>query len=239
MPTYQQTITDNIRHLQRQIDRINTAQMGPVTIAAGDGSMKMLGTDGGEVFSFNENGMYFLHRGSRRNMSVFSDNIVTWLEKHDTTLSEHNTRISTAQKDADRAHSRLDGVGTVLENHNTRIANAGRMALDAQATADNAQSRLDGVGKVLDSHNTRIANAGAAAAAAQRSADSAQSRADSAYSRAGTGISDAASARSRADAAYSRANSAYDLASDRATQKQINDLKHEIAVERARIDRLG
>jgi chromosome segregation ATPase len=223
--TYEQSLADNIAHLQRQINRINTAQMGPVTIAAGDGSMKMLGTDGGEVFSFDESGMYFLHRGSRRNMSVFSDNIVTWLERHDTTLSEHNTRINTAQSDVNRAHSRLDGVGTVLESHNTRIANAGRMALDAQATADNAQKRLDGVGTVLENHNTRIANAGAMASAAQ-------SRADSAYARAGTGISDAASARSRADAAYS-------LAQGRATQTQIDNIRDAMSTMSSRITALG
>lgn len=253
MATYQQTIADNLMYLQRQIDRINTAQMGPVTIAAGDGSMKMLGTNGSEVFSFNEEGMFFLHRGSRRNMSVFSDNVVSWLERHDTTLSEHNSRISTAQSEAERAHSRLEVVGDVLDSHNTRIANAGAMAGAAQRTADNAQSRLDTVGNVLDSHNTRIANAGAMAGAAQRSADAAQSRADSAYSRASTGISNAATAQARADSAYSRAgtgisnaataksraDAAYSLAQGRATQSQINSLKSNFSKLASEIDSLA
>lgn len=223
MPTYQQTIADNLRYLQRQIDRINTAQMGPVTIAAGDGSMKMLGTDGGEVFSFNEDGMFFLHRGSRRNMSVFSDNVVSWLERHDGTLDSHDSRISTAQSEADRANTRLDGVGITLGKHDERIANAGAMAGAAQADADRANNRLDGVGITLGKHDDRIANAGAMAGAAQ-------DRADSAYARAGTGISNAATAKDRADSAYA-------LAASKASSSTVSDLNDYVRAQIARLDR--
>jgi hypothetical protein len=63
-------------------------------------------------------------------------------------------------------------------------------------------------------------------------ASAAQSRADSAYARAGTGISDAASARSRADAAYS-------LAQGRATQTQIDNIRDAMSTMSSRITALG
>ena len=76
--------------------------------------------------------------------------------------------------------------------------------LDAITTlAEASRDRLDGHDSTLASHDTRIGNA--------------QSRADSAWTRAGTGIADASTAQSRADAAWTRAGNAQSAADSAAS----------------------
>lgn len=148
-------------------------------------------------------------------------------------LTDAEDRISaTEQKNSTQDH-RLDAITTLAEANRGRLdVHDGRLGgidtknstqdhrLDAITTlAEASRGRLDGHDSTLASHNTRIGNA--------------QSRADSAYSRAGTGIANAATAQSRADSAHTRIDGL-----SYASPAQIAQLNDQIQVLRGRVKAL-
>lgn len=209
MATFEKEIRDNFESLQRQLNRLSLAPLGPVSLGPGDHIRS------GELFRFDASGAYSSHRGALWNLSDLTGSFATSIEAHtnllathggrldghDSTLSSHGTRIGTAE-------GRLNGHDGDISAHNTRINNAQAAANTAQSRADSAYTRA----------GTGISNAATA-----------QSRADSAYTRAGTGISNAATAQSRADAAYSLASGGASSGSVVALQQEVNNLKARVA----------
>ena len=226
MPHFPQSVGDNIQYLQQQIHRQGTASLGPVSVGPGEGHIRLY-ADTGDTGRLDPSGISIKYRGSLRGLTPLTEDFADLMESHTRTLAEHIGRLngidgrldghdSTLASHGNRlgsAESRLDRHDSAISSHNTRINNAQSAANTANSRAGSLEGRASTLESNISAHNKRINNA-------QSAANAAQSRADSAYSRAGTGISDAA-------AAHARANAAYTLASGRATQTQINNLRQE------------
>lgn len=263
MPTFDPDLEGALRSLQRQIDQINTSRPGPMSWGARDGGIKFYGADGSVLFQANSTGASVVSRGSLSSLTGLVDGIRDKNDNQDGVLSDHRGWIIGHGERLDGHDSdiyRIDGVNDAqngrLNDHHGWIGSLGTRMTSVEGVNDAQNGRLnthqgwigslgDRMGSVesvnnaqngrLNDHSDWIAGARSAAAAAQARADNAhadaataQARADSAYSRAGTGISDAA-------AAHARANSAYNLASGRATQGQIDELRSSIATLTSRI----
>ena len=274
MPTFAPDLTETIRSLQRQIDQINTSRPGPMSWGARDGGIKFYGADGTTVlFQANSTGASVVSRGSLSSLTGLVDGIRDKNDAQDGVLSDHRGWIIGHGERLDGHDgdiSRIDGVnaaqnGRLNDQHGWINSLGTRMG--AVETTNDAQNgrlndhhgwigslgdRMGSVESVNAGQNGRLDDQSDWIVGARNAANAAQSRADAAYSRAGTGISDAAAAHSRANDAYSRAgtaisnaaaaharaNDAYSLAEGRATQGQITSLVNQIADILVRLARL-
>lgn len=169
MASFDPSVPENIRHLQRQINRNAVAPLGPVSIGPGEGHIRFF-TGTGDTFQVGPSGAQVKFRGSLTGLTPHLEANATKneaqdgrLDGHDSALASHGTRLGNAE-------GRLDGHDSTLSSHSTRINTAQGRADSAHANAATAQSRAD---SAYTRAGTGISNAATA-----------QSRADSAYSRA-------------------------------------------------------
>lgn len=179
------SVSGNIRQHQRDLDRISSAPLGPVSLGVGD-SIRA-----GGAFRLDQAGAYLLSRGSLTGLSGLVDGILDLNDGQNDQLTNHRQWIIDARAVADAAHEMNEAQNRTLSDHRDWIIGAAESAAGAKTLANTAQARAD---SAYSRAGTGISDAATA-----------QSRADSAYSRAGTGISNASTAQSRADAAYSLA----------------------------------
>lgn len=187
------TVPGNLRDLQRQIHRLATAPLGPVSITGDQGHIRAY-TGTGDTFVIQPSGASFAFQGSLTGLSPH-------LEANAAKNTEQDGRLTGAEGRLTTAEGRLDGHDTTLASHDTRITTA-------QARADKGVSDAAAAQSTANSAVSAAAAAQSTANSAVSAAAAAQSRADSAYARAGTGIADAAAAQSRADQAMSAATTA-------------------------------
>ena len=158
MPTYRQSVGDNISYLQQQIHRQGTAPFGPVSVGPGEGHIRFVDASGNTLFTADSSGAQVRFRGGLQGLTDRLENDATAIEGHTKMLGEHIRRLNTVD-------GRLDGHDSTLASHGDRLGSA--------------ESRLSGHDSAISAHNTRINNA-------QNAANAAQSRADAAYSLAAT-----------------------------------------------------
>lgn len=258
MPTFDPDLEGALRSLQRQIDQINTARPGPMSWGARDGGIRFYGADGSTVlFQANSGGASVVSRGSLTSMTGLFDGIRDKNDNQDNVLSDHREWLIGHNNQLTEHRGRLDGIDVVNTNQNNQLSNHRQWIIDARAVADAATIKNNNQDNVLADHRQWIINAAESAADAKTEARAAQSRADSAYSRASTGISNAATAQARADSAYSRAgtgisdaaaaasaassararaDAAYSLAATRAAASTVSDLNEYVRLQIARLD---
>lgn len=210
------TVSGNLKHLQRQITKLATAPMGPVSIGPGEGHIRMY-TGTGDTFELLPEGARVKFRGAMTGLSPLMEQHRTTLEAHTGRLDGHDGTIASHGTRLDTLHSRANGQDSLNATQNGEIgqlradltyqtARVDNRATTGQLDATNGRvdtlhSRANGVDSLNATQNGQIAQLGV-------DVSTAQSRADSAYTRAGTGISDAATAQARADSAYARAGTA-------------------------------
>lgn len=241
------SVPENIRHLQRQINQQGTGRFGPMSIGPGEGRLRFYATDGRVLFEADSTGASVESRGSLTAMTPLLDSIRAKDDDQDDALGQHGSRLSSAEGRIDTLHSRQNSADQLNAEQNGKLSQL-RVDLKTQTTRiDNraTNTRVDGIdsrvtsqaGRLgaaessITSHGTRIGNAEGRldnhviqlgnlrdGKASVGSVTTAQARADAAYSRAGTGISDAA-------AAHARANAAYSLANGRATKAEVAQAK--------------
>lgn len=187
MVSYDPTVAGNIRKHERDIRKLGTAPLGPVSLGPGD----HIRPEDSDAFRFDQSGAYSSHRGVLWNLSDLTGSFANSIEAHTNLLSEHDGRLDGHDSRLGAAEGRLDGHDSTLSSHNTRITNAQSRADAAHSNAATAQSRAD---SAWTRAGTALANAATA-----------QSRADSAWTRAGTAQSAADSAASAAATAAARA----------------------------------
>lgn len=195
MISHDPTVSGNLRKQQREIRKLGSAPLGPVSVGPGQGSVRFFDASG-DQFQIFPSGAWVRFRGGMQSVAARFENDASAIEGHTATLGEHDGRITVNK-------NRNDAQDGVLTSHGTRLGSA--------------ESRLTGHDGDISAHNTRINNAQSTANTANSAAGTAQSRADSAYTRAGTGISNAATAQSRADSAYTRAGNAQSAAESAGT----------------------
>lgn len=207
------TVSGNLLKIARDVRKLGSAPLGPVSVGPGQGSIRFFDASG-DQFQILPSGAWVRFRGGMQSVAARFENDASAIEGHTATLGEHDGRIAVNK-------NRNDAQDGVLDGHGNRLGAA--------------EGRLDGHDGTLASHNTRISTAqGRADSAWTRAgtgisdAATAQSRADSAYTRAGTGISNAATAQSRADAAYS-------LASGGASSGEMTAIQGEVAALKLRV----
>lgn len=259
MPTYDPDLAGALRSLQRQIDQINTSRPGPMSWGPDDGHIKFYDASGKVLFQANSGGASVVSRGSLTSITGLFDGIRDKNDAQDGVLSDHRTWLVGHGERLDGHDAdvkRIDGVNAAqngrLNDHHEWIGSLGKRMTSAEAVNDAQNGRLNTHQGWIGSLGDRMGDAESTLSSHNGRINTAQSRADSAYSRAGTGISNAATAQARADSAYSRAgtgisdaaaaharaNSAYNLASGRATQSQIQGLSNTIAALRVNITQL-
>ena len=253
------TVPGNIRQHQRDLDRLGSAPPGPMSWGPNDGHIRFYGADGKVLFQANSGGASVVSRGSLTSMTGLFDGIRDKNDAQDGVLSDHRAWLVGHGERLDGHDAdvkRIDGVNTAqngrLNDHHEWIGSLGKRMTSAEAVNDAQNGRLNTHQGWIGSLGDRMGDAESTLSSHNGRINTAQSRADSAYSRAGTGISNAATAQARADSAYSRAgtgisdaaaaharaNSAYNLASGRATQSQIQGLSNTIAALRVNITQL-
>lgn len=179
------SVSGNIRKHQQDLDRLGSAPLGPVSLGVGD-SIRA-----GGAFRLDQAGAYLLSRGSVTGLSGLVDGIRDTNDAQSGRLNDQEGWIV--------GHgTRLDGIDTMNDAQNGRLN-------DHTGWIAGHTARLDAVDATNDAQNGRLNDHSGWIVSAANAASTAQSRADSAYTRAGTGISDAATAQARADSAYSRA----------------------------------
>lgn len=194
------TVSGNLLKIARDVRKLGSAPLGPVSVGPGQGSIRFFDAVG-DQFQILPSGAWVRFRGGMQSVTARFENDAAAIEGHTATLGEHDGRIAVNK-------NRNDAQDGILTSHGTRLGSA--------------ESRLTGHDGDIAAHNTRISTAQSRADSAHANAGTAQSRADSAWTRAGTGISNAATAQSRADAAYA-------LAGGAATPGQIITLANQIS----------
>lgn len=177
------TVSGNLLKIARDVRKLGSAPLGPVSVGPGQGSIRFFDAVG-DQFQILPSGAWVRFRGGMQSVAARFENDAAAIEGHTQTLGEHDGRITVNK-------NRNDAQDGILTSHGTRLGSA--------------ESRLTGHDGDISAHNTRINNAQSTANTANSAAGTAQSRADSAYTRAGTGISNAATAQERADDAYALA----------------------------------
>ena len=165
MVSYDPTVAGNIRKHERDIRKLGTAPLGPVSLGPGD----HIRPEDSDAFRFDQSGAYSSHRGVLWNLSDLTGSFANSIEAHTNLLSEHDGRLDGHDSRLGAAEGRLDGHDSTLSSHNTRISNAQSRADAAHSNAATAQARAD---SAWTRAGTGIANA-----------DTAQARADSAHTR--------------------------------------------------------
>lgn len=219
MPTYRQSVGDNITYLQQQIHRQGTAPLGPVSVEPGEGYLRF--NDGSaDTFVAQPSGAQVRFRGGLQGLTDRLENDASALEDHTALLAQHIQRLNGID-------GRLDGHDSTLASHGSRLGSAESRLSGHDSTLSSHGSRLNGLDSSIASHNTRINNAQDGANTANSRASSLESRAstlESSISAHNTRINNAQSA---ANAARTRADNAYSLAQDALTAG--NDAKRHAA----------
>ncbi|MGY5764993.1 hypothetical protein ACXET9_07330 [Brachybacterium sp. DNPG3] len=187
------TVPGNLRDLQRQINRLATAPLGPVSVTGDEGSLRFY-TGSGDTFYVDPDGAAFAFQGTLTSLTPHLEANAAKNSQQDGRLSGHDADVTRIDAKDTAQDGRLNGHDTTLGQHNTRITTA-------QSTADGAVSVNNTQNTTLGQHNTRITTA--------------QNRADK-------GVADAATAQTRADDAYTLAQDAAELAEGAITPQQLS-----------------
>lgn len=195
------TVSENLRYLQQQINRISTAPMGPTSVGPDQGHIRFFDA-AGDTFHIEPGGPLVKHKGGMTGL-------IPLLEGHADRLTAYGEAITslgarTAQNETDiAAHGeRLTSYGTAITGLGTRVGQA-ESDIGAQAT------RLTNYGNAITGLGTRMG-------AAEGDINTLQA------TKAAVSYVDSVS--SRTSTAQARADAAYALAANRATVGQLNDM---------------
>lgn len=176
MPAFDPDVSRNLLALQRQIDRIGTAPMGPVSVGAGEGSIRFHGADG-DVFFADAAGAQVRHRGALVALTDLTEGHTASLEAHQVTLDAHSTRLTGYGESITSLGGRVTSAENSISAHGTRLTSYGNSITSLGGRASSLESRAS----TLESQMSGKASVSYADAIDSR-ARAAQSRADSAYS---------------------------------------------------------
>lgn len=233
MPTYRQSVGDNITYLQQQIHRQGTAPLGPVSVGPGEGHLRFE-NGSHDTFVAAPDGARVRFRGGLQGLTDRLENDATALEDHTALLGDHIRRLNTVDGRLDghdatlTSHgNRLGSAESRLDGHDSTLASHGSRLNGHDSTLSSHGSRLDGHDSSISSHNTRINNAQSAANTANSRASSLESRASTLESNISSHNTRINNAQSAANAARTRADNAYALAQDALAAG--NDAKRHLA----------
>ena len=210
MVSYEPTVAGNIRKHERDIRKLGTAPLGPVSLGPGD----HIRPEGSAAFRFDQSGAYSSHRGVLWNLSDLTDDFATSIEEQAATIASntsnilgiynsvtgHSARIAAAE-------GRLSGHDSTLSSHDTRISKAQSDVVGVHASVGALNTRMGAAEGSLDSHDARISKA--------------QSDVVGVYNTVVEHDGRITTARSAAATAQSRADAAYSLANGRATKAEV------------------
>ena len=214
------SVAENIRYLQRQINQQGTGRFGPMSIGPGEGHLRFYAADGRVLFEADSSGASVESRGSLAGLTPLLDSILDKDDDQDGTLGQHSSRLDTLHSranaqdtlnatqngqlaqlrvDLTNESARIDNRATVgqLDATNTRVTN-----VEARNTYQDG--RIDTLHSRANSQDTLNATQNGQIAQLRVDVNAAGDRADSAWTRAGTGIANAATAQARANSAHTR-----------------------------------
>ena len=195
MVSYEPTVAGNIRKHERDIRKLGTAPLGPVSLGPGD----HIRPEGSAAFRFDQSGAYLSHRGVLSNLSDLTDDFASSIEDQAATIASntsnilgvyntvtgHGTRLSAAESTIASHSGSLAGMHATLGLHGGRLGTAESRLAGHDATLSShdgriskAQSDVVGVYNTVGEHDGRITTARSAAATAQSRADAAHDRID-------------------------------------------------------------
>ncbi len=169
MPTYRQSVGDNITYLQQQIHRQGTAPLGPVSVEPGEGYLRF-NNGTADTFVAQPSGAQVRFRGGLQGLTDRLENDASAIEDHTSLLGQHIQRLNGID-------GRLDGHDSTLASHGNRLGSAESRLDGHDSTLSSHGSRLNGLDSSISSHNTRINNAQSRADAAHALASDAATRA--------------------------------------------------------------
>lgn len=179
------TVSDNLRYLQQQINRISTAPMGPNSVGPEQGHIRFYDASG-DTFHIEPTGALVKHRGGMTALTPLLEGHTATQEAHAARLTTYGeaitslgTRVGQTESDVAAHGDRLNGYGTAITGLGTRMGQA-ESDIGAQAT------RLTGYGTAITGLGTRMgaAETSLAAKAATSYVDSVSSRTTTAQARA-------------------------------------------------------
>ena len=210
MPSFDPTVSENIRALQRQLNRLATSPVGPTSIGPGEGPFRFY-TDTGDTAMLGPDGVRVAFRGALTGVSPLLEQHQTTIEAQgarlgtaEGSIAGHGTRLTAAETNIlaqagqiNTSITRLNGVesknlsqDTTIGSHGTRIAAAETNILAQAGQINGALTRLGAVESKnvsqdtwIDSHSTRLGNVEAKNTAQDSAISTAQARADSAHTR--------------------------------------------------------
>lgn len=151
MPVFPPTLEESLRSFQRQIDEINAARLGPVSVGPGEGEMRFF--DGaGDQFQILPSGAWTRFRGGMQSVTARFENDADAIEGHTATLGEHDGRITVNK-------NRNDAQDSILDSHGSRLGSAEGRLSGHDSTLSSHGSRISGTESVNGTQNTRLTDA--------------------------------------------------------------------------------
>ncbi|MCT1430560.1 hypothetical protein M3G50_07310 [Brachybacterium muris] len=218
MTAFAPTVPGNLQTLQRQIDRIVTARPGPMAWGPGDGHIRFHDGNGGTLFHASSGGALVWAHDALRPLGgvIESKASITYVDGNVSTLVARDNEL--------QADINLRATKTYVDGNVATLV----------SRANSADSRLDGLDSLVAGKANKTYVDGNISTLSGR-ITTAQNRADSAYSRAGSALSDAATAQARADSAYSLAATKAAQSSVDQAISTINALANRVATLEARM----